>query len=254
MTKRKLYFPGLGGNRYETSLDELRDQAYKGKIAREDKVILVEIKDGKTTEMEIPCRKIKGMKAVFSKGEADRRAAKAREEMRKQAVRSEKERKRDEKRAEKLIKAARAQQYLDRWEESAEENPGQFALFRARKLIRSLTIWTTVSLTVVAILGYAVYNAIVVAATGGVDSGALLVSSGGLLLALVSIILFAFIFYRALALALRLTQYASETIAKAIAEATEVDGRTRVESEKAPETTTSSTSGSATPSENKQGE
>lgn len=74
MSERKLFFPGLGGNRYEISLEELQKQAYKGKIKRDDKIIVAKIKDGITTEIETTCGKIKVAAESFDQGEADRKA------------------------------------------------------------------------------------------------------------------------------------------------------------------------------------
>lgn len=92
MSERKLYFPGLGGNRYEIELEELQRQAYKGKIKRDDKIIVVKIKNGVTSEIETTCGQIRVVSDAFEQGEADRKA--------------EAERKAAEKRAKEAAKLA----------------------------------------------------------------------------------------------------------------------------------------------------
>ena len=89
MSERKLFFPGLGGNRYEISLEELQKQAYKGKIKRDDKIIVAKIKDGITTEIETTCGKIKVVAESFDQGEADRKAEAERKLAEKQAKEAE---------------------------------------------------------------------------------------------------------------------------------------------------------------------
>ena len=96
MSEIKLYFPGIGGNRYEVSMDELKDLAYKGKIKREDKLIVRETKDGNTTEVETVCCKIKGVDERFTSGERDRQAAIERKAAKIETKRLENERKRRE--------------------------------------------------------------------------------------------------------------------------------------------------------------
>ena len=85
MSERKLYFPGLGGNRYEISLEELQKQAYKGKIKRDDKIIVVKTKHGQTTEIETTCGKIRVAAEAFDQGESDRKAEAERKLAEKQA-------------------------------------------------------------------------------------------------------------------------------------------------------------------------
>ena len=40
MLERKIFLLGFGGNRYEITLEELKKQAYEGKIKRDDKVVV----------------------------------------------------------------------------------------------------------------------------------------------------------------------------------------------------------------------
>ena len=103
MSERKLYFPGLGGNRYEISLEELQKQAYKGKIKRDDKIIVVKIKRGQTTEIETTCGKIRVVAESFNQGEADRKAEADRKH-------EENERKLAEKKAKEAALYARAKE------------------------------------------------------------------------------------------------------------------------------------------------
>ena len=45
MLERKLYMAGLGGNRYEISIENLKKMAYDAKIKKTDLVIVVETSD-----------------------------------------------------------------------------------------------------------------------------------------------------------------------------------------------------------------
>ena len=59
MSERKLYLAGIGGNRYETTLEELKKQAFEGKIKRKDKIIVNEVVDGQAREYVVLCEKVK---------------------------------------------------------------------------------------------------------------------------------------------------------------------------------------------------
>ena len=110
MSERKLYFPGLGGNRYEISLEELQKQAYKGKIKRDDKIIVAKIKDGITTEVETTCGKIKVVAESFDQGEADRKAEAEKKAAEKRAREEEKASQKKEKEEAKTRKKIEIEQ------------------------------------------------------------------------------------------------------------------------------------------------
>lgn len=108
MSERKLFFPGLGGNRYEISLEELQKQAYKGKVKRDDKIIVAKIKDGQTSEIETTCGKIRVVAESFDQGEADRKAEAERklaEKQAKEAERLAREKEKEETRAREKAEA-----------------------------------------------------------------------------------------------------------------------------------------------------
>ena len=121
MSERKLYFPGLGGNRYEIELEELQRQAYKGKIKRDDKIIVVKIKNGVTSEIETTCGQIRVVSDAFDQGEADRKA--------------EAERKAAEKRAKEEARIARKREK----EAVAEQRLAQQRDFARPQFYSSLT-------------------------------------------------------------------------------------------------------------------
>ncbi|MGI6400778.1 MAG: hypothetical protein ACOX0A_01465 [Thermoguttaceae bacterium] len=239
MTKRKLYFPGIGGNRYEVSLDELRDQAYKGKIKREDPLILVETKNGKTSERVIPCRKIKGIKAVFAEGEAERRQEEVLRELEKTAERVEKQRIHDEKSAkkqrreeEKSAKKRRRREEKQRLREETKrtlrdqeeirlESTAQYPLIRSRMIVRFVTIWPTVICTIVAFFAFILYNVSASLRSEGFDLPIFLQSAGALLLFLGALSVLSFIGYWLLTAAICLVQYQMETLQEVLEEQSE---------------------------------
>lgn len=92
MFERKLYLTGLGGNRYEISIEELKKEAFTGKVKKTDIVTVVESSDGNLiNEKQFRCAQIKGVAELFDQGERAREAMKAREEQEKADKAREKE-------------------------------------------------------------------------------------------------------------------------------------------------------------------
>ena len=129
MSEIKLYFPGIGGNRYEVSMDELKDLAYKGKIKREDKLIVRETKDGNTTEVVILCNKIKGLEERFACGERDRQIVYERKEAAKEAAEklklAEIQKENERREAERLSEEKRRQEEEQRRQEALKRHEQQ---------------------------------------------------------------------------------------------------------------------------------
>ena len=129
MSEIKLYFPGLGGNRYEVSMEELKDLAYKGKIKREDKLIVRETKDGNTTEVVILCNKIKGLEERFACGERDRQIEYERKEAAKEAAEklklAEIQKENERREAERLSEEKRRQEEEQRRQEALKRHEQQ---------------------------------------------------------------------------------------------------------------------------------
>ena len=90
MLERKLYMAGLGGNRYEISIENLKKMAYDAKIKKTDLVIVVETSDdGSAQEKTFRCDQIKGVAELFDQGERDREAARELKEQEKSQRREE---------------------------------------------------------------------------------------------------------------------------------------------------------------------
>ncbi len=101
MSERKLYLAGIGGNRYETTLEELKKQAFEGKIKRKDKIIVSEVVDGQAKEYVVLCEKVKGLEKYFIRGEMERTVEKRRKAEEKEAVKRAREKEKEEARARK---------------------------------------------------------------------------------------------------------------------------------------------------------
>ena len=119
MSERKLYLAGFGGNRYETTFEELKKQAFEGKIKRKDKIIVNEVTDGQSKEYVVLCGNIKGLEKYFIQGEAERAVEKRRIEEEKEAARLARER---EKEAARIRKQVERNILENRKNQSAEDS------------------------------------------------------------------------------------------------------------------------------------
>lgn len=133
MSERKLYLAGIGGNRYETTLEELKKQAFEGKIKRKDKIIVSEVVDGQAKEYVVLCEKVKGLEKYFIQGEAERAVEKRRIEEEKEAARIAREKEKEEAKARKQEEKINAQK--ERAErEQAEIDQKIEQIMKARKI------------------------------------------------------------------------------------------------------------------------
>lgn len=89
--ERKLYMAGLGGNRYEISMENLKKLAYDAKIKKTDLVIVVETSDdGLAQEKTFRCDQIKGVAELFDQGVRDRELARELKWQQKEDAKNEK--------------------------------------------------------------------------------------------------------------------------------------------------------------------
>lgn len=109
MSERKLYLAGFGGNRYETTLEELKKQAFEGKIKRKDKIVVCEVVDEQAKEYVVLCEKVKELQKCFIQGEAQRAMEKRRIEEEKEAAKLAREKEKEEARARKREEQLNAQ-------------------------------------------------------------------------------------------------------------------------------------------------
>lgn len=119
MSERKLYLAGIGGNRYETTLEELKKQAFEGKIKRKDKIIVNEVVDGQAREYVVLCEKVKELQKSFIQGETQRVMEKRRIEVEKEVARLAREKEKEEARIRKQVERSVAE---NRKRQSDEEN------------------------------------------------------------------------------------------------------------------------------------
>ena len=206
MLERKLYMAGLGGNRYEISMENLKKMAYDAKIKKTDLVIVVETSDdGVAQEKTFRCDQIKGVAELFDKGVRDREAAREQKEQEKNQRHEEHLREQELRYQQKVAKnelytkARRAQLKQE------DRRQGRTALKRVKKIINSIvgaildltfvplvmTQWGNASFS----LGEKIFFTIVLI---------FLIGLAGVCL------------YRLLMLPVYLTQYHAETIKKAI--------------------------------------
>ena len=206
MLERKLYMAGLGGNRYEISMENLKKMAYDAKIKKTDLVIVVETSDdGAAQEKTFRCDQIKGLAELFDQGERDREAAREQKEQEKNQRHEEHLREQELRYQQKVAKnelytkARRAQLKQE------DRRQGRTALKRVKKIINSIvgailvltflplvmTQWGNASFS----LGEKIFFTIVLI---------FLIGLAGVCL------------YRLLMLPVYLTQYHAETIKKAI--------------------------------------
>ena len=139
MLERKLYMAGLGGNRYEISIENLKKMAYDAKIKKTDLVIVVETSDdGSAQEKTFRCDQIKGVAELFDQGERDREAARELKEQEKSQRREELLREQVLRYQQKVAKnelytkARRAQLKQE------DRRQGRTALKRVKKIINSI--------------------------------------------------------------------------------------------------------------------
>lgn len=206
MLERKLYMAGLGGNRYEISIENLKKMAYDAKIKKTDLVIVVETSDdGSAQEKTFRCDQIKGVAELFDQGVRDRELAREQKEQEKNQRHEEHLREQELRYQQKVAKnelytkARRAQLKQE------DRRQGRTALKRVKKIINSIvgaililtflplvmTQWGNASLS----LGEKIFFSIVLI---------FLIGLAGVCL------------YRLLMLPVYLTQYHAETIKKAI--------------------------------------
>ena len=206
MLERKLYMAGLGGNRYEISMENLKKMAYDAKIKKTVLVIVVETSDdGVAQEKTFRCDQIKGVAELFDKGVRDREAAREQKEQEKNQRHEEHLREQELRYQQKVAKnelytkARRAQLKQE------DRRQGRTALKRVKKIINSIvgailvltflplvmTQWGNASFS----LGEKIFFTIVLI---------FLIGLAGVCL------------YRLLMLPVYLTQYHAETIKKAI--------------------------------------
>ena len=119
MSERKLYLAGFGGNRYETTLEELKKQAFEGKLKRKDKIVVSEVVDGQEKEYVVLCEKVKDLQKCFIQGEAQRAVEKRRIEEEKEAARLAREKEKEEARIRKQVERSVAD---NRKKQSLEDN------------------------------------------------------------------------------------------------------------------------------------
>ena len=206
MLERKLYMAGLGGNRYEISIENLKKMAYDAKIKKTDLVIVVETSDdGSAQEKTFRCDQIKGVAELFDQGVRDRELAREQKEQEKNQRHEEHLREQELRYQQKVAKnelytkARRAQLKQE------DRRQGRTALKRVKKIINSIVgaililtflplvmiEWGNASLS----LGEKIFFSIVLI---------FLIGLAGVCL------------YRLLMLPVYLTQYHAETIKKAI--------------------------------------
>ncbi len=207
MLERKLYMAGLGGNRYEISMENLKKMAYDAKIKKTDLVIVVETSDdGLAQEKTFRCDQIKGVAELFDQGVRDREAARVQDEREREAARELKEQEKSQRREELLreqelrYRQKLAQNKLnikEKREQLKQEDrrQGRTALKQVKKTISNI-VWFIPFL----VFGYF-----------------WLWGNFGLPIAsIVTIILALYCLYKLLMLPVYLTQYHAETIKKAI--------------------------------------
>ena len=203
MLERKLYMAGLGGNRYEISIENLKKMAYDAKIKKTDLVIVVETSDdGSAQEKTFRCDQIKGVAELFDQGERDREAARELKEQEKSQRREELLREQELRYQQKL--AQNKLNIKERREQLKQEDrrQGRTALKQVKKIID----------TIVCFISFLAFCPLVVSLVINI-SPIKLIST---VVMLVPISLAGFCLYKLLMLPVYLTQYHAETIKKAI--------------------------------------
>ena len=203
MLERKLYRAGLGGNRYEISIENLKKMAYDAKIKKTDLVIVVETSDdGSAQEKTFRCDQIKGVAELFDQGERDREAARELKEQEKSQRREELLREQELRYQQKL--AQNKLNIKERREQLKQEDrrQGRTALKQVKKIID----------TIVCFISFLAFCPLVVSLVINF-SPIKLIST---VVMLVPISLAGFCLYKLLMLPVYLTQYHAETIKKAI--------------------------------------
>ena len=210
MLERKLYMAGLGGNRYEISIENLKKMAYDAKIKKTDLVIVVETSDdGSAQEKTFRCDQIKGVAELFDQGERDREAARELKEQEKSQRREELLREQELRYQQKL--AQNKLNIKERREQLKQEDrrQGRTALKQVKKIID----------TIVCFISFLAFCPLVVSLVINF-SPIKLIST---VVMLVPISLAGFCLYKLLMLPVYLTQYHAETIKKAILVASGTD-------------------------------
>ncbi len=206
MLERKLYMAGLGGNRYEISMENLKKMAYDAKIKKTDLVIVVETSDdGAAQEKTFRCDQIKGLAELFDQGERDREAARELKEQEKSQRREELLREQELRYQQKL--AQNKLNIKERREQLKQEDrrQGRTALKQVKKIIDTIVCFISFLAFCPLVMNiwlekhfYPIEKLIIT------------------VVVLVLIILAGFCLYKLLMLPVYLTQYHAETIKKAI--------------------------------------
>lgn len=142
MLERKLYMAGLGGNRYEISIENLKKMAYDAKIKKTDLVIVVETSDdGSAQEKTFRCDQIKGVAELFDQGVRDREAARELKEQEKSQRREELLREQELRYRQKL--AQNKLNIKERREQLKQEDrrQGRTALKQVKKIIDTIVFF-----------------------------------------------------------------------------------------------------------------
>ena len=195
MLERKLYMAGLGGNRYEISIENLKKMAYDAKIKKTDLVIVVETSDdGSAQEKTLRCDQIKGLAELFDQGQRDREAARELKEQEKSQRREELLREQELRYQQKL--AQNKLNIKERREQLKQEDTrqGRTALKQVKKTISHI-VWFIPFLAFCSLSLWEIDPEVAI---------------------FVTIILALFCLYKFLMLLVYLTQYHAETIKKAI--------------------------------------
>lgn len=203
MLERKLYMAGLGGNRYEISIENLKKMAYDAKIKKTDLVIVVETSDdGSAQEKTFRCDQIKGVAELFDQGERDREAARELKEQEKSQRREELLREQELRYQQKL--AQNKLNIKERREQLKQEDrrQGRTALKQVKKIID----------TVVCFISFLAFCPLVISLVINFSPIKIIFT----VVMLVPISLAGFCLYKLLMLPVYLTQYHAETIKKAI--------------------------------------
>lgn len=206
MLERKLYMAGLGGNRYEISIENLKKMAYDAKIKKTDLVIVVETSDdGSAQEKTFRCDQIKGVAELFDQGQRDREAARELKEQEKSQRREELLREQELRYQQKL--AQNKLNIKEKREQLKQEDrrQGRTALKQVKKIID----------TIVCFISFLAFcplfmNIWIEKHFSSIEKLIITV------VVLVLIILAGFCLYKLLMLPVYLTQYHAETIKKAI--------------------------------------
>lgn len=213
MLERKLYMAGLGGNRYEISMENLKKMAYDAKIKKTDLVIVVETSDdGLAQEKTFRCDQIKGVAELFDQGVRDRELAREQKEQEKNQRHEEHLREQELRYQQKL--AQNEFNIKERREQLKQEDrrQGRTALKRVKKIINNIVCVISILTFFLSFLNIWLRDSI-----SPIDKVIITI------IITLLIGLAGFCLYKILMLPVYLTQYHAETIKKAILVASSKD-------------------------------